>query len=305
MVGLVALVAAGIVLLAPSSDAADPSDESRIVYHLVDPSGGSYWEINPHTGHSSRITPPDTDISRGALEADGRSVVVPCDPRSRETSPDPEENTAICRIHLASGQMQLVVDTEAPVQHPTPAPDGSSIVFASGAEADHGLKITGTEGGEVRSLCSGFCPLFRFSDIAWSPDGSRVAFVATTPGSAGHLPQVYVVTVGDDDYTELTSTRGSKFDPVFSPDGRSLVFSDSSTGSAELWMMRADGSDLRQLTDGETFAVDPSFSPDGSTIVYSRRSDDGWELAELSLADGGTETLVPAPGSHTMPRWLP
>lgn len=177
-------------------------------------------------------------------------------------------------------------------------------MFASGAEADHGLKVIPPAGGEVRSLCSGFCPLFRFVDIAWSPNGDKVAFVASTPGSAGHSPQIYVVTAGESDYTQLTNSPGDKLSPAWSPDGSGLAFASAQTGDTEIWVMDADGSNLVQLTTRPGLDVEPTWSPDGDRIAYTRHVDGSWDLAVVSSTGGVSTGVTELSGAATTPLWL-
>jgi len=312
IIGLVVVTAGIVVTLdSPVQDSALREgtevtvDSGRIVYFAsADEGAGSYMVADPRSRTSVPLTDVGAEVDRGALEPDGRSALVACVPDGLETSADLAENLGICRLDLASGLRTLVVDAGYPVQHPTPSPDGESIVFASGAEADHGLKLTSTGGGEVHSLCNGFCPLYRFFDIAWSPDGTKVAFVGSTPGSGGHLPQIYVVTVGESDYTRLTNTRGMESAPDWSPDGTKLAFSSSRTGDTELWVMNADGSDQVQLTDRDDIDIDPSWSPDGTTLVYSRRIDASWDLATIAATGGEPAVLSSRSATEVQPRWL-
>src|SRR5688572_31179416 len=73
----------------------------------------------------------------------------------------------------------------------------------------------------------------------WSPDGSRVAFVA------GY--DILVVSLADGAITNLTNhLRGSS--PAWSPDGGKIAFISNRDGLMELYVMNADGSGVRRLT---------------------------------------------------------
>jgi TolB protein len=58
--------------------------------------------------------------------------------------------------------------------------------------------------------------------------------------------------------------------PEWSPDGRFIAFSSARTGSDELWIMNADGSDQHILTTAQSgvHKVRPTWSPDGKQLAY-------------------------------------
>lgn len=73
--------------------------------------------------------------------------------------------------------------------------------------------------------------------------------------------------------------------PTFSPDGERIVFSGSKRGeSANLYIMRQDGTDLRRLVEEPHRTYnDPRFGPDGR-IVYVRHDAQG--IGQLIRANG-------------------
>ena len=74
-------------------------------------------------------------------------------------------------------------------------------------------------------------------DPSWSPDGARLAFVSDRHDPAYHS-DVFVVDVNGSNVNRLTSLGSYSGGPVWSPDGRQIMFS-SGTG---LYVMNADGS---------------------------------------------------------------
>jgi Tol biopolymer transport system component len=74
----------------------------------------------------------------------------------------------------------------------------------------------------------------------------------------------------------------------WSPDGKLIVFTspgDPAPGqSANLWVMRPDGSHRRKLTHyshGTANAFAGSFSPDGKWIVFRKEDDKGFHLSRI------------------------
>lgn len=297
----VTALAIGVAVLLAGMMGTGGAEPGRIVFLAGAGSDRVLAQLDVRTMEDSVLDPAHVPSTGPAWLEDGSGYVVACDVASLETADDLNLNHGVC-LADAGGERTLLFDAGVPVQHPVTSPDGSRVVFASGAEADHGLKIVG-DGSGVRSLCDGFCPLFRFFDLAWSPDGSRVAFVATTPGSAGHLPQIYVVTVGESDYTQLTDTGGNEFHPAWSPDGSRIAFT-SRSGDTEIYVMDADGADQVRLTDRKGLDVDPSWSPDASRIVYASLEERSWSLWLVGSDGGPSLPVETGRGPASAPHWF-
>jgi len=110
------------------------------------------------------------------------------------------------------------------------------------------------------------------SDPAFSPDGSRVAFVSQRDGNA----EIYVMNADGTGTTRVSNDPQPDGRPSFMPDGQSLVFHSSRTaGKQEIWAVNVDGTALTQLTR-DSVNSSPAVSPDGQIIAYvSTRNKDG------------------------------
>jgi TolB protein len=87
-----------------------------------------------------------------------------------------------------------------------------------------------------------------------------------------------------------------------------ILFSSMQDGSADIFVMDADGSNLEQLTFGEPPVVNnrPSWSPNGRFIAFESTRDGGDYEIYVMDADGGNVTrMTDSPGRDFMVDWSP
>lgn len=158
------------------------------------------------------------------------------------------------------------------------SPDGARLVFVCRVPNDSTtqlctINVDGT--GYKRLLPAGW----RGEDPAWSPDGRQIAFAGDFP-SASTL-RLYIVAAdgGTPRMVSPAGVIGHDYQPAWSPDGQWLAFTGTrprppfAPGSAEVFVMRADGSGRRPLIDSmppvETTGT-PEWSPDGRRIAFAQ-----------------------------------
>jgi serine/threonine protein kinase len=103
---------------------------------------------------------------------------------------------------------------------------------------------------------------FPFYAPRLSPDGQRIAYIA-----AGRECQVYVYDLGRGTNSRLTS-EGRAIYPIWSPDGKRLLFGWHKSLKANLFWQTYDGSSpMERLTTSENEQHPGSWSPDGKTVA--------------------------------------
>lgn len=87
------------------------------------------------------------------------------------------------------------------------------------------------------------------------------------------------------DPTPINLTNNPAVDemPRWSPDGQWLAFVSNRSGSKDIYIMRADGSELRQLTDATAEDLYPAWSPDGQQLVFSSNRDGDFDLFLITV----------------------
>jgi hypothetical protein len=136
---------------------------------------------------------------------------------------------------------------------------------------------------------------------AWSPDGSQIA------GDAGGSA-IFVINADGTNERRLATAPQLYNDesPDWSPDGTTLVFSQSSWAgsSSTLRTVAADGTPERQLLTGGAADSSPSFSPDGTRVVFVRRiTSDSYQLFTVGAGGGDAAQLFSSPRSDLQPNW--
>lgn len=161
----------------------------------------------------------------------------------------------------------------------------------------------------------GLRPLDAFGvDVAFSPDGRRIAFASTSadpsaPDSGAQAPQVFVGSASSPaDAQPITQMQGDRISrPAWSPDGTQIVFSSNEDGDDELYSVPVSGGAPARLTDNNADDSDPVFSPDGRRIVFASDLDTpgSKELYVIPAEGGAPERLTNAAGSSTQPVFSP
>ena len=115
-----------------------------------------------------------------------------------------------------------------------------------------------------------------------SPDGTRVAL-----DIRDQEQDIWIWDFARETLTRLTFDAGRDLYPLWTPDGRRIVFGSgvSSGGAANLFWKAADGTGAaEQLTDSPIHQVPQSISPDGKQLVYRETTvKSGNDLRVLSL----------------------
>ena len=176
-------------------------------------------------------------------ERDGRSLVGAHAPVPKETTP-PLANLVLLE-KTAAGFRKLAQGVGAAAF----ASDGAILYLQGDALVEE-------KGGATKLVTRPVA-----SEFAIDPSGNWLAVVR--PGVA-YQSAIELVTRGGSNKRLLAPATGTHGTPIFTPDGKALVFSSGRTGTVSLWRIDLDGSGERQLTNREpaaASAMGPTFTP--------------------------------------------
>jgi Tol biopolymer transport system component len=192
---------------------------------------------------------------------------------------------------------------------PVWSPDGKWIVFRSFQGDLSQLEAIRPDGSARRIVTN-------HTDIGWpriSPDGQRIAFKSADQRGTNIIA---IVNINSSDFRTVPTGLDRPWDPIWSPDGKQLVFAQQPPDSGDavaqresVYISDVSGSNRRLLATFPGFIQLPAWSFDGSTIAYQtytgKRGDADIVLLDVASGKFTTITHRDHPYLDETPAWLP
>jgi TolB protein len=160
------------------------------------------------------------------------------------------------------------------------------------AAHDYRLEVADADGEGTQVAVKSNQPII---SPAWSPDGTKVAYVSFEK----QKPVIYVQNLVTGQRTVVSNQKGSNSAPSWSPDGSKLAIALSKDGHYQVYSVNVDGSGLRRLSNSNGIDTEPQFSADGQSIYFTSDRSGGPQVYKMP-ASGGNATRVTFKGNYNI-----
>ncbi len=199
-------------------------------------------------------------------------------------------------------ELRSLSELRAPANAPSVAPDGRTIAFEDVGDSSEKLAVwtldvaRGARARLTTSAATEVGPRF-------SPKGDSILFASSREGPL----TLYVKTLdrAADEHPVLKQGR-TGYDPDWSPDGRTLLFTVRDPKTLEdLWVTPVDGSaDPRPYIASGVSEATGRFSPDGRWVAYTSGGGEHYQVTVTSFPEPGRHWQISVDGG-TAPVWRP
>jgi Tol biopolymer transport system component len=186
---------------------------------------------------------------------------------------------------------------------PRYAPRGNLIAYrrytASPSRGD--IWLMAADGTNRINLTDDLAGTLMIGEPAWSPDGTRIAFVTRENVAAGTTTSIWTMRADGSDKRRITETLiGFDALPSWSADGRHIAFVRSFVGETDIAIVPSGGGEVqRLLLPGNQSA--PAWSPDGRLIAFEN-TPFGQRTSIQTMRPDGTDIRTRTEGFW--PQWI-
>ncbi|HQZ37987.1 MAG TPA: S9 family peptidase [Vicinamibacterales bacterium] len=229
------------------------------------------------------------------ISPDGKTAVYAVSNNDRPGRP----YSQVWLLDVANGTSRRLGGDGDTASEPTFSPDGRRLAFVGRIAAGSGLIVANADGSgpQIIAPVEGTNHPLPSSGVrlAWSPDGTRLAFISATPGpeaDANGDPMVITRYL----YKPTASEGGTRAN-----DNRRLHIFIADVASRQ----------VTQLTDGDYYEHSIDWSPKGDEILFiSNRGPDpdrffNYDIFAINVVSRNARRLSDTKGAEYYPRWSP
>ncbi len=298
-----------IAVLPLSGETAQPQSVSAVVgadlsrtglFRLVDPSG-----VSPLPTEPSEVNFPDwaarsaEALVIGKIQPSGEGRL---EVRFRLFDVQKQAQLASYSYVVSPAQLRATAHRIADVIYEKLTGDkgvfSTKITYVVKHGKRYELQVADADGFNAQSILASNEPIM---SPAWSPDGSRVAYVSFDQKK----PIVVVQNLAEGTTRVVANYRGNNSAPAWSPDGRFLAVALSKDGLTQIYRIPATGGAPARLTDSSGIDTQPAYSPDGQWIAFTSDRGGSPQIYRMPAAGGPPQRLTFEGNYNVGPRYSP
>lgn len=215
-----------------------------------------------------------------------------------ETGPKNKRIKRLAIMDQDGANHQFLTNGQTIVLTPRLSPDQREIVYMSYEQRRPAIYIYDRVNRKQRLVASNvnlnFAP-------RWSPDGRWILFSMSV---SGNIDLYRVSAAGGGTPQRLTNAPGIDTGGSYSPDGSQIAFESDRSGTQQIYVMNADGSNQHRISFGSGRYATPAWSPRGDLIAFTRTGGGAFRIGVMSPS-GGDEKLLTDSWGDEGPSWSP
>jgi dipeptidyl aminopeptidase/acylaminoacyl peptidase len=157
---------------------------------------------------------------------------------------------------------------------------------------------------------------YHYHSLDWSRSDDEILLVSNQGPDPDRVfnDDVFAFNVAKRTGRRITNTPGAEYDPVWSPDGKSIAMSatarpltssETTMEDTHIWVMKADGTGRRDVGASiDNRQVSPKWSADGAWLYFTVQERGDTRLSRVAAVGGTPEAVVPPAAEHgSIGRW--
>jgi Tol biopolymer transport system component len=307
------------------SNPAYSPDGSRIAFVSGGPRGYDIFVMNADGSGRRQVTDTGPDATGRAdsyptWSPDGTQIAFVAN--NIGPGGDGSGDREIWMVNADGSERTLLTNNNSDDYYPAWSPLGNQIAYVNHTDRNIYVMDTDPETSDAFNLtpsspptCSSNCYQGDDEDPAWSPDGTKIAYVHgwapdDNPNAGGGRPNIWTMTsTGGNRETLQDDEHTSGSQPAWSPDGTKIAFTGAVTGgSNNIYTMDADGTNATPIETNSANDNSPDWQPTFPTStacdVFGTGGDNTLTgnpvVAEVICGFGGNDTITGQDGDILM-----